>query len=61
MSGFFMGLVTGFKILLNQDSKKVDICRAIKMSSIVELWGDRTTCIILVIGQELFFLNPDTE
>ncbi|MEP7265271.1 MAG: beta-ketoacyl-ACP synthase III [Bacteroidota bacterium] len=58
-SGFLFALATGSKFIESGQYKKVIICGADKMSSIVD-YTDRATCIIFGDGGGCVLLEPDT-
>jgi 3-oxoacyl-[acyl-carrier-protein] synthase III len=59
-SGFLFALATGAKFIESGQYKKVIICGADKMSSIVD-YTDRATCIIFGDGGGCVLLEPDTS
>ncbi len=59
-SGFLFALATGAKFIESGHYKKVIICGADKMSSIVD-YTDRATCIIFGDGGGCVLLEPDTS
>lgn len=58
-SGFLFALATGSKFIESGQYKKVIVCGADKMSSIVD-YKDRATCIIFGDGGGCVLLEPDT-
>jgi 3-oxoacyl-[acyl-carrier-protein] synthase III len=58
-SGFLFALATGAKFIESGQYKKVIVCGADKMSSIVD-YTDRSTCIIFGDGGGCVLLEPDT-
>lgn len=59
-SGFLFALSTGAKFVESGQYKKVIVCGADKMSSIVD-YNDRSTCIIFGDGGGCVLLEPDTS